>query len=181
MTILLALILCGLYPLLVTLLGQALFPFEADGQILMTNSHPLGSRIIGQKFTQPRYFHGRPSAAGASGYDPMASGGSNYGVTNKKLLIRIEAEIKHIIRDNPGITTEQIPVDLLTASGSGLDPHISQAAARLQSKRVANIRAMREEEVQKLIEAHTESSVLGGAGVNVLELNLALDRLMAKK
>jgi K+-transporting ATPase ATPase C chain len=182
-TALLALILCGVYPLLVTGVAQVVFPHQARGSLIEKDGKVLGSDWIGQSFTRPEYFHGRPSAAGSTGYDAASSSGSNLGPTNQKLKERIQAEVDRIRKENPGAAQENIPTELVTASGSGLDPHISPQAARFQVKRVAAARKLNEEELQKLIIRHTEGRFLGLLGeerVNVLRLNRALDELEAR-
>lgn len=163
------------YPLAVTGLAQLMFPRRADGQLIERNGKLIGSRIIGQEFTGPDYFHSRPSAAG-SGYNPLDSGGSDLGPTNKALIDRVEKEVKKLRAQNPGTP---IPIDLVTASGSGLDPDISPAAALFQVPRVARARGISEQALRALVRKHItgkQFGFLGDARVSVLELNLALDR-----
>lgn len=169
------------YPLVMTGLAQALFHNKADGQLIVRDGAIIGSKLIGQPFTGPGYFHGRPSAAGANGYDPTSSGGSNYGPTNSKYIDRVERDVAELQKENPGVP---VPIDLVTASGSGLDPDITPAAAEFQIPRVARERGVPEAELRKLVTAHTEPRQFGFLGeprVNVLELNLALDRLALYK
>ena len=171
-TVLLGLI----YPLVVTVLAQLLYPRQANGELIrQSDGTVIGSSLLGQPFTSPGYFHSRPSAAGPAGYDPMASGGSNLGPTNKALIDRVAGSVQSLSAENTGAP---IPVDLATASGSGLDPHISPASAEFQVPRVARERRMKEEEVRTLVAKHTEQRqfrFLGEPRVNVLELNLELN------
>ncbi|HEX2666260.1 MAG TPA: potassium-transporting ATPase subunit KdpC [Candidatus Acidoferrum sp.] len=163
-----------IYPLAVTALSQLLFPDRANGQLIERNGKLVGSRIIGQEFTGAGYFHSRPSAAG-TGYDPTSSGSSNLGPTNQALIQRVKTDVRKLQEENPGIP---IPIDLVTASGSGLDPDISPAAAGFQVPRVARERGMSEAEVRALVQKHTEGrqfGLLGEPRVRVLELNLDLD------
>ncbi|MGB8294650.1 MAG: potassium-transporting ATPase subunit KdpC [Polyangia bacterium] len=173
------LVLTGLcYPLLMTGLGQLLFPSAAKGSAVRdVDGHLIGSALIGQSFTKAWYFQGRPSAAG-NGYDPLASGGSNFGPSSAKLRERVQADATRLARENPQ-APGPIPVELVTASGSGLDPHISPQAAAWQLPRVAAARGVAPERVQQVLDDHTEGRDLGFLGephVNVLLVNLALDR-----
>ncbi len=164
-----------LYPFAVTGAAQLLFHNKANGQLIQQNGQIVGSEIIGQPFSAPGYFHSRPSAAG-NGYDAGNSSGSNYAPTNKKLIDRVAGDAASLQQDNP---SSDIPVDLVTASGSGLDPHITPAAAQFQIPRIAHERNLSETTVRELINRHTEGRQFGFLGeprVNVLELNLDLDR-----
>ena len=164
-----------IYPIVVTGLAQVLFPRQANGELIRENGKIIGSRLIGQPFTSRGYFYSRPSAAGTAGYDPTASGGSNLGPTNKALLDRVSAQVKTLQPDNP---SAPVPADLVTTSGSGLDPDISPAAADFQIPRVARERGISEDEVRSLVRKHIVGRQLGFLGeprVNVLELNLELN------
>lgn len=164
-----------IYPLILTGIAQVLLPKQANGDLIKSQGILVGSRLIGQPFTAPGYFWSRPSAAGIAGYDPTASGGSNYGPTNKLLIDRVNATVKRLQPTNPNAP---IPVDLVTASGSGLDPDISPASAAFQVPRVAKERHMNEQDVRTLVAKHTRGrqwGFLGEPHVNVLELNLDLD------
>lgn len=163
------------YPLFVIGMAQAIFPDRANGQLLTRGGQVVGSRIIGQRFSSAWYFNSRPSAAGANGYDAGASSGSNLGPTNAALIKRIKGDVERWSQERPGTP---IPIDLVTTSGSGLDPHLSPAAADFQVPRVARARRVSEADVRTLVTAHTEGrqfGLLGEPVVNVLELNLALD------
>ena len=174
MTIVTTLLLGVAYPLAVTGLAQVLFHDRANGQLIERGGKIIGSRIIGQAFSSPGYFHGRPSAAG-TGYDAASSAGTNLGPTNKKLVAAVKAAADAAALENPG---QPVPIDLVTSSASGLDPHISPAAAVFQAPRVARERGVAASEIQRLVDVHTAGRQLGWLGeavVNVLELNLALD------
>jgi K+-transporting ATPase ATPase C chain len=176
MTIVTTILLGLIYPLVVTGVAQVIFPDQANGQILKrADGTVIGSRMIGQPFASAGYFRSRPSNAGAAGYDAGASSGSNWGPTNQKLIDRVKTETERCQAENPG---KPVPVDLVTASSSGLDPHISPAGAEFQIPRVARERNISEQQVAELVKKYTYGRQLGFFGepaVNVLELNLALD------
>ncbi len=176
MTIATTVLLGLVYPLLVTGLAQVIFPKKANGQLIYAKDGTLvGSHLIGQPFSGPGYFRSRPSSAGATGYDASASGGSNLGPTNAQLIARVNGDTGKLQAENPGTP---IPVDLVTTSGSGLDPDITPAAAQFQIRRVAAERKISEKEVAELVRENSTNrqwGLLGEARVNVLELNLALD------
>ena len=170
------------YPLLVTGIAQGLFANQANGSLIEQDGKVVGSALIGQAFSDPKYFWGRPSATGPAPYNAAASSGSNQGPLNPALEEAVKGRITALQAADPS-QTAPIPVDLVTASGSGLDPHISPAAAAWQAPRIARLRGLSEVEVAKLIASHTQArqfGVLGEARVNVLQLNLALDRLAGK-
>jgi K+-transporting ATPase ATPase C chain len=172
-------VLTGLvYPGVVTGLCQLLFPHQANGSLVSSNGHVVGSALLGQNFAKPEYFHPRPSAAGSDGYDASNSSATNYGPTNQKLIDRVKGDVAKFRKENPQYTGS-IPADGLTASGSGLDPDISPAYAEAQAVRVAQARGISIATAQQLVQAHTkrrEWGFLGEPRVNVLELNLALDQ-----
>ena len=177
MTLVLTVLTGLLYPALVTGLARLLFPAQAEGSLLRVNGVVVGSSLIGQKFTKPEYFQGRPSAAG-DGYDASNSGGSNLGPTNQKLADRVKADVDRFRRENPTFTGP-VPADLVTSSGSGLDPHLSPASALAQVARVAAARRVPQDRVRRMVESRIEGRDLGFLGeprVNVLLLNLTLDR-----
>jgi len=176
-TLVLTLLTGVMYPLLVTGLAKVLFRDKADGSLIQANGRTVGSELIGQRFTKPEYFHGRPSAAGNDGYDGLSSGGSNLGPTSQKLADRVTADVKTFRAENPTFSGA-VPGDAVTASGSGLDPHLSPEAVDAQVARVAAARGMTTEALRQLVAANTEDrqmAVLGESRVNVLKLNLALD------
>jgi K+-transporting ATPase ATPase C chain len=179
MTVLLGVV----YPLAMTGIAQVLFPHQANGSLITSGDKVIGSELIGQNFTKPEYFQPRPSAAGNDGYDPTASGGSNYGPTSQKLADRVKASIEKFRKENPDYTGP-LPADLVTASASGLDPHLSPDSARAEAARVAKARGVSVDEINQMIAKFTEAPDLGFLGeprVNVLKLNLALDAQFSRK
>ena len=178
MTIVLTLLTGIAYPLAMVGVAHILFSSQAEGSLIYRNEAAVGSSLIAQGFKSGKYFHPRPSAAGQNGYDPTSSSGSNSGPTNKTFIDSVKQRLKDFVEGNPGVQRSQVPVDIVTASGSGLDPEISPAAAELQVARVAKTRGISEEAVRELVTSHTRprlAGFLGEPGVNVLELNLALD------
>jgi len=174
MTIATTILLGLIYPLVVTLLAQLLFHDKANGQLISKNGDVIGSRLIGQRFVSDKYFHSRPSAAG-NGYDAANSSGSNLGPTNQKLIDRIKSDTATAQADN---SNTPVPIDLVTASASGLDPDITPAAALFQVPRIARVRGLSEDQVRALVQTHLlqrQFAILGEPRVNVLQLNLALD------
>ena len=182
-TLMLAVVCCGLYPLAVFGVSQFLYRDKANGSLIVdAKGTVLGSNLIGQPFSADKYFHPRPSAAG-NGFDGTASGGSNLGPTSKKLADSIAQNVTDYRKQNGLVADAPVPADAVTASGSGLDPHISPRNAELQAARVARVRGLAAEKVQELIRENTDEpslGFLGEPGVNVLRLNLALDRLSEK-
>jgi potassium-transporting ATPase KdpC subunit len=183
-TLFFAVILCGLYPLIVYGVGRTLFPHQAYGSLLVDKSGAVrGSALLAQNFTGAKYFHPRPSAAGANGFDATNSGGSNYGPTSSNLVANITQNIATYRSDNGLATNAVVPADAVTASGSGLDPDISPANAALQVPRVARARGMSEDQVRKLVQQNTDDrdfGIWGEPRVNVMTLNFALDELADK-
>lgn len=180
-TLIFAIVLCGLYPMTVWAIGQLFFPDQANGSLIMDASGTVrGSRLLGQNFTGIHYFHSRPSAAGAQGYDAASSSGSNLGPTSQKLADQIKERIAAYRSMNALPDNAEVPADAVTASASGLDPHISLRNAELQMARVAKARHLSEDKVRELIRSNTDPAslgILGEPGVNVLMLNMALDAL----
>ena len=183
-TLFFAIILCGLYPLVVYGVGQLLFPHQANGSLLVDKSGAVrGSSLLAQNFTGAGYFHPRPSAAGSNGFDATSSSGSNLGPTSSNLVANITANIATYRSDNNLATNAQVPADAVTASASGLDPHISVANAEIQIPRVAKARGISEDRVRELVKHNTSGRDLGVFGeprINVMALNFALDRLPQK-
>ena len=179
-TLVLAIVCCGLYPLIVFGLGQALFRDTANGSLIVAQDGTVkGSKLLGQGFTDPKYFHPRPSAAG-KGYDAAGSSGSNLGPTSQKLADAVKDRVGTYRAENGLSSDDPVPADAVTASGSGLDPHISLRNAELQIARVAKVRGIPSDRVSALVKQHTEGpdlGILGDSGVNVVRLNLALDEL----
>jgi len=182
-TLVLAVVCCGLYPLVVFGIAQIVFPDKANGSLIVDSSGTVrGSKLLGQGFTAEKYFHPRPSAAG-NGYDAANSGGSNFGPTSQKLNDAIKERIESYRKENGLKESDPVPADAVTASGSGLDPHITLRNAELQTPRVAKVRSLSDDQVRKLVQQNTDTSdlgILGEPGVNVLALNLALDALANK-
>lgn len=179
LTLLLCVITGAVYPGIVTGIAQVLFPDQANGSVVMVNGKPVGSELLAQGFTEDRYFHPRPSAAGA-GYDPTSTAGSNKGPTDLKLADTLIAQSVLEAVERDGAVRGQIPADMVTRSASGLDPHISPANAELQVARVARARGVSEDRIRALVAQQTEGRTLGFLGeprVNVLKLNIALDSL----
>jgi potassium-transporting ATPase KdpC subunit len=177
-TLILTILTGFLYPGIVTGFCQLLFRQKANGSLITKDGHIAGSSLIGQSFIRPEYFHPRPSAAGNNGYDASASSGSNLGPTSRKLIDRVKADIEKFSQENPDYHGP-IPADMVTASGSGLDPDISPASALAQTPRIAKVRGISPDKIQKLVESLTagpEFGLFGDPRINVLELNIALDR-----
>ena len=184
-TLVIAVVCCGFYPLVITGIAQLAFPYQANGSLIVNpNGIITGSSLLGQNFREERYFHPRPSAAGTNGYDATASGGSNLGPTSRKLADQITQRIADYRAANGLAPDQPVPADAVTASASGLDPHISPANAALQAARVARVRSLPVEIVGNLIASNTDRAdlgLLGRDGVNVLMLNLALDALSTQQ
>jgi potassium-transporting ATPase KdpC subunit len=182
MTLMLTVITGIVYPVAMVGIAHLLFPVQANGSLIERNGQVIGSTLIGQNFAGEKYFHPRPSAAGDKGYDASNSGGSNSGPTNKAFIDTVRSRVKALRESESGLNHSPIPVDLVTASGSGLDPEISIAGAMVQVPRIAKARGLSDQAVQELVDAHVSGrwlGLIGEPGVNVLELNLALDDLAA--
>ena len=182
MTVSLVVVLGLIHPIVITGISQVVFKDRANGSLIKRDGHVVGSSLIGQTFSRPAYFHPRPSAAG-NGYDPLASGGSNLGPSSTKLLDSVSDRVAAYRQENGLDASDSVPVDAVTASASGLDPDISVANARIQAKRVADERNLPAEQILKMVEEHTQHrpwGFLGEDAVNVLTLNLALDKLPAR-
>lgn len=181
--ILMTLLLGVIYPLAITGICQVFFPHQANGSLITAGGRVVGSELIGQNFSRPEYFQPRPSAAGNDGYDATASGSSNYGPTNKRLIERVKASVEKFRKDNPDYQGP-IPADLVTASASGLDPHLSPDSAWAQAPRVAKARGVDVERINQVMAQFTQRpdlGILGEPRVNVLKLNLELDRIIPLK
>ena len=181
MTIVLTLLLGIIYPVAMVIVGHVVFSHQAEGSLIARNGSIAGSELIGQNFSSSAYFHSRPSAAGSNGYDATSSSGSNLGPTNKSFIDSVHKRLKDTA-ESEGVSAAKIPIDLITASGSGLDPEISPAAADVQIARVARSRGLSVDTVSHLVEDNTRGrwlGLFGEPGVNVLKLNLALDDLKA--
>jgi potassium-transporting ATPase KdpC subunit len=184
MTLVLTVLTGIVYPIAMVLICKTILPWQAQGSLVTRDGDLVGSALIGQNFNKAGYFHPRPSAAGDKGYDALSSGGSNLGPTNKVLIDTVRSRLKELLESNPGTSPSQVPVGLVTASGSGLDPDISPAAAEYQVPRVAKARGISEDAVRAVVAANTTArwaGVLGEPRVNVLAANLALDRLHAQQ
>lgn len=171
------------YPVVVFAVAHVIFPWQAEGSLIAANGNVVGSAIIGQNFSKEGYFHGRPSVAGDKGYDATSSGGSNLAPTNKTLIGNVKTHLQKVLEEDGGTKASEVPVDLVTASGSGLDPEISPAAAEIQVERVAKVRSISPDRVRRLVRGNTRGRLLGlfgEPGVNVLELNIALDSVTGK-
>ncbi len=179
--VLFTILLCGVYPLSVTLVGNLLFGDKSQGSLIVKDGKIVGSSLIGQNFTKPQYLHGRISAAGDKGYDAANSSGSNLGPTSKKLMDRIKADVERVRKGNPTVKDGKVPTEMVTASGSGLDPHLSPHAAEIQIVRIATSRKASEAVVKRIVDHFTEGpqwGIFGEPTVNVLLVNLELDKIL---